>query len=62
MVGYVLMIALGTYLYEESRHGKVDGMVGYMGFSLATFTLVSQTPMMVMLTLTMITLAHRFDY
>ena len=62
MVCYVAMIVLGSYLYAEARRGSVDGMVGYMGFALTVFTIVSQTPMIVMLSITFATLSHRFDY
>ena len=62
MTGYVLLIALGSFLYQEARHGKMDGMAGYFGFAISVYTLVSQTPMIVMLSITMITLTHRFEY
>ena len=62
MTGYVLLIVLGSYLYQEARHGKMDGMAGYFGVAISVYTLVSQTPMIVMLSITMITLPHRFDY
>ena len=62
MTGYVLLIVLGTFLYQEARHGKMDGMAGYFGFAISVYTLVSQTPMIAMLSITMITLTHRFDY
>ena len=62
MVMYGLMIIGGTYLYELARVGKADGMIGYLGYALVVFTLCSQTPMIVMLIITMITVGKRFDY
>ena len=62
MAFYVSMIVLGSYLYGEARQGKVDGMIGYFGVALSVFALISQTPMMVMLSITLATLTHRFDY
>ena len=61
MAGYCISIFIGSYLYAESRKGLVDGVVGYFGVGLIGFTM-SQTPMMVMLSITMVTLSHRFDY
>ena len=62
MVGYVCGIAFGSYLYAESKKGVYDGVLGYFGYALTVFTLVAQTPMMVMLSITFATIAHRFDY
>ena len=61
-VFYIGMIVLGSYLYGEARSGKMDGMFGYFGYALVVFTIVSLTPMMVMLSVTLATLVHRFDY
>jgi hypothetical protein len=62
MAIYFCSIVLGSYLYECSRKGTTDGVVGYFGVAIMFTSVTANSLMMVMLGLTLYTLVHRFDY
>ena len=55
---YVLGITLGIIMYLVSP----SGMIQFMGISIALFTILDKTFMVIMFIINYITLSHRFDY